>query len=126
MTEQSIIIGGVSTGLILLIALFIRLRSVIATVVTDTLKREGKWSATKLTMATAWLVVLYSYHYDLIKNGFNETAFSILVGVALGAKVTDAFSKKLDPTVTAPDSQTTIKQDTTDTSSKTTVTEERI
>lgn len=73
----------------------------------DTLKRRDdkgilRWSATKLTMATAWFVVLWSYCYDLVKNGFNETAFMVLVGVALGAKVTDAFSKKLDPLVQPP------------------------
>jgi hypothetical protein len=55
-----------------------------------------KWSRTSLTMATAWLAVLWSYHYCLIKYGFNEYAFGSLVAVALGVKVTDAWSKKLN------------------------------
>lgn len=72
-------------------------------VINDTLKRPGadgklKWSRTSLTMASAWLVVLWSYIHFTIKDGFNETSFSIMVGVALGVKVTDAWSKKINPT----------------------------
>lgn len=83
--------------------IFLRLRGVLNSIVDDTLKREinGKryWSPTKLTMASAWFIVVWSYIYDLIKNGFNETAFMVLTGVALGAKVTDAWSKKMNPLV---------------------------
>lgn len=65
------------------------------------MKREigGKlvWSATRLTMASAWFISIWSYHYDLIHNGFNQTAFDVLVLVALGTKITDAYSKKLNP-----------------------------
>ena len=73
-------------------------------IVEDTLKRKDqtgtlRWSATKLTMATAWFIALLSYVYDFIKNGFNFEAFLVLVGVALGSKVTDAWSKKIDPLV---------------------------
>lgn len=80
---------------------------VLGTVADDTLKRHGKdgkliWSATRLTMFIAFLVVIWSYIYDMINHGFNETAFMVMVGIALGAKVTDAWSKKIDPTITPP------------------------
>ena len=62
-------------------------------------------------MFTAWLVVLWSYHYDIIKNGFDSNAFSVMVCVALGSKITDAISKKINP-----DGTTTVTQ--TDTNNK--------
>ncbi len=73
----------------------------------DTLKRADskgvlRWSRTSLTMLTAWIVSLYMAGYDMYKNGFHTEVFLTLVGVALGSKVADGFSKKLDPTVVAP------------------------
>ncbi len=56
-----------------------------------------KWSRTSLTMLSAWLVVLWSYIHYTLKDGFNEPAFYALIGVALGAKVTDAWAKKMNP-----------------------------
>lgn len=75
---------------------------IINDIINDTLKRADdngvlRWSRTSLTMFTAWIAVLWSYHYALIKYGFNETAFGLVIGVALGAKVTDAWSKKMTP-----------------------------
>lgn len=76
--------------------------SFIKNIINDTLKRKDEtgllvWSRTSLTMASAWATVLWSYIHYTIKDGFNEAAFYALVGVALGAKVTDAVSKKLNP-----------------------------
>ena len=76
----------------------------VSAIIDDTLKRkdaEGilRFSRTSLTMFSAWVVVLWSYIHYTIKDGFNEAAFYALIGVALGSKVTDAWSKKLDPTV---------------------------
>ena len=82
------------------ISLLLKLKSVssvVNSIINDTLKINGKWSRTSLTMLTAWVSVLWSYHYDVIKNGFNETAFGLMLGVAVGVKVTDAWSKKLNP-----------------------------
>ena len=79
--------------------------SFITAIIDDTLKRKDPvtgelvWSRTSLTMLSAWATVLWSYIHYTIKDGFNESAFYGLLGVALGAKVTDAWSKKLDPTV---------------------------
>ena len=100
MTINLVIIASLGIVIGILINIFMRIKAVSAwvnTLVNDTFKREGKWSVTRLTMGTAWFACLYSYFYDLTKNGFNLEAFLILVGVALGAKVTDAYSKKLNP-----------------------------
>jgi hypothetical protein len=109
---------------ILLIAAFIcyYFKSTVKSIIDDTLKREvnGKlhWSPTKLTMASAWWVVLWSYHYDLIKSGFNEFAFGTLTAVALGSKITDAVSKKLNPLVQPPPTMDTKTTETTITNNK--------
>lgn len=103
MSDTALIILGTVLGGLLLLFLLSKVRAFASKIANDTLKNaDGKWSPTKLTMATAWFVVLWSYHYDLIKNGFNETAFMVLTGVALGAKVTDAWSKKMNPLVQPP------------------------
>ena len=69
----------------------------------DTLKdKNGKFSRTSLTMATAWWASISVFLIDFYQNGFNEFAFCTIVGVALGSKVTDAWSKKIDPTIVAP------------------------
>lgn len=67
--------------------------------VDDTLKKRGKWSTTLLTMASAWLIVIITYLIDFVKNGLNETTFGIMIGVALGSKITNAVSNKIDPNI---------------------------
>ena len=84
--------------------------SILTGIIDDTLKRKdetGKlvWSRTSLTMFSAWVTALWAFIHYTIKDGFNEISFSIMVGVALGAKVTDAYSKKLDPTVQSASTQ---------------------
>lgn len=99
-----ILIVGVLLGSA--ISLLFKIKSIYSTlnsIINDTLKIDGKWSRTSLTMLTAWLTVLWSYHYDVIKNGFNETAFGLMLGVAVGVKVTDAWSKKLNPQIKQDD-----------------------
>lgn len=66
-------------------------------VITDTLKRDGRWSMTKIMMAVSYDSALYAFFYDMYKNGFNFQTFCVMLGVGLGAKVTDAYSKKLTP-----------------------------
>jgi hypothetical protein len=73
----------------------------------DTLKEKQadgywKWSRTSLTMASAWYAVLYSYFFDLVKNGFHMEAFIVLVGVATGVQYISALSKKVNPLVQPP------------------------
>lgn len=93
-----ILIAGGLIGLSILFLFRIKYISNTAnSIINDTLKRDGKWSPTRLTMFTAWVTAIWSYHYDVIKNGFDYQAFLVMVGVALGAKVTDAWSKKINP-----------------------------
>jgi hypothetical protein len=68
---------------------------VFKSILNDTLKVDGKWSRTSLTMFTAWIASLHMAYYDLYKNGFHMEVFLTLVGVALGSKVTDSISKKI-------------------------------
>lgn len=70
----------------------------ISKLLSDTLKKEGKWSTTLLTMFTAWIAVLITYLVDFTKNGFklNETAFGIMVVIALGSKITNSFSNRIE------------------------------
>jgi len=62
----------------------------------DTLKRNGKYSRTSLTMATAWVAILAVFISDYIINGFNEMAFTEILAVAIGIKWVDAKSKQLE------------------------------
>jgi len=72
----------------------------IKTIVDDTLKRKKgdkrRFSATRLTMFSAWACVLYTYLNDVIENGFRWESFVLMAGVATGMKVTDAIGKKLN------------------------------
>ena len=66
----------------------------------DTLKKPDKdgklrWSRTSLTMFTAWGLSIYMALYNLWYHDFNYEVFIAFMAVALGAKVTDAWSKKL-------------------------------
>lgn len=72
---------------------------VIKAIINDTLKNDGKWSATKLTMFVSFLTVLWSYHYEIVKHGFNFDAFCVMALIATGVKITDAIGKKLNPTI---------------------------
>ena len=71
--------------------------------INDTLKRKDasdgslKWSRTSLTMLTAWISVLWAFHYTFVKYGFNEVAFVTMSSIALGAKIADAYTKKITP-----------------------------
>lgn len=72
---------------------------VLKAILVDTLKVDGRWSRTSLTMFTAWIASLHMAYYDMYKNGFHMEVFLTLVGVALGSKVTDSISKKINPPV---------------------------
>lgn len=82
---------------------FIRtIYALLADLVNDTLKKYDpkkkrlRFSRTSLTMVTAWFTVLYSYLYDLHTKGFRVEAFTLLVAVSLGVKVTDGIANKLN------------------------------
>ena len=69
---------------------------VIDKVVEDTLKREGKYSRTSLTMFTSWLISIVMACYDFLTKGFDYQVFLVFIAVALGTKLTDSFGKKIE------------------------------
>lgn len=106
--EYFFIVAAIFVGLLLitwLIRKFLKTSMVlqyIQKIIDDTLKVDGRWSKTAIITASAWAVVLWSFHYDLIKNGFNITAWGFLLTVATGNKLVNAYSKKVDPTIVPP------------------------
>lgn len=69
---------------------------ILKSIFNDTLKREGKYSATLLTMFTFSLSVFFYGWFDLFMHGFNSEVFFAWVGMASGIKITDAYSKKIN------------------------------
>ena len=71
-------------------------------VANDTLKKRDihdgirRWDRMKLTMLTAWVSALIYAFYSLAVAGFRFDVFATLVGAALGNKVLDGFTKKLE------------------------------
>jgi hypothetical protein len=47
-------------------------------------------------MLSAWLFVLGFAWFDFMDKGLRFDVWVALVGVALGSKITDSFSKKLE------------------------------
>ena len=70
-------------------------RHIIA-LINDTLKKDGKWSRTSLTMFSAWNLVSFMVIFDLYKEGFRYDVFVTMVGVALGTKLTDSVGKRIE------------------------------
>ena len=85
--------------LLLSVILFFYLnRKTFETLVNDTLKIDGKWSKTCLTMFTAWIAALFAFMVNTIKHDgdVDTTMFGIMVGVALGAKIANSWGKKIE------------------------------
>lgn len=121
------------TGLIINLALrFKWTRKFITDIIDDTLKvDDGKgtrrFSGTKMTMFAAFGSTLWAFHFDTISNSkANETLFLIMAGIATGVGISNAFSKKLDPEIVAPGTETTIKQEKVGNTSETSIKEETI
>ncbi len=117
MREQAELIVGLIIlglfGVIIIFALF-KLRDTVkifSQIADDTLKRkdmEGilRWSRTSLTMFIGITLAGGLTIADFIHKGFNFEVFLAWLGVGLGSKVTDAWSRKLDPSVQPPPTPT--------------------
>ena len=68
----------------------------IISLINDTLKKDGKWSRTSLTMFSAWKLVIFMVIFDMYKEGFRYDVFATMVGVALGTKLTDSIGKRVE------------------------------
>lgn len=62
----------------------------------DTLKRDGKWSRTSLTMFTSWFVALLMSVLDFFFNGLRFDVWLGLISVSIGSKISDSLSKKIN------------------------------
>lgn len=118
------------------INILFRIRHVVKlvdTIIDDTLKvydpisKTRKFSGTRLTMVTAFMSIVWAFHYDTISNSkVNEALFGMMGAIATGVGITKAFSKKLDPEVTGPDTKNTIQTSDTGNTSEVIVKEEKI
>jgi hypothetical protein len=64
-------------------------------IVNDTLKRNGKWSRTSLTMLSSWLIALVMAILDFCFNGLRFDVWLGLISVSIGSKISDSLSKKI-------------------------------
>ena len=69
--------------------------NIIKEIVNDTLKKNGKWSRTSLTMFVTLFVALVTSCIDFAFNGLRFDVWVTLMGVAMGSKITDSYSKKV-------------------------------
>lgn len=65
-------------------------------VINDTLKIEGKYSRTSLTMFSAWVLVYLISIIDYIRTGYRSEVWLTLVAVAVGVKLSDAIGKRIN------------------------------
>lgn len=61
----------------------------------DTLKKDGKWSRTSLTMFTSFSICVLVGLIDFCMRGYNTEVFFGFLSVAVGSKISDAFSRKI-------------------------------
>jgi hypothetical protein len=64
-------------------------------IIQDTLKKNGKWSTTSLTMFTAWIMTNFIATYDLYTHGYRWEVFITYVGMSAGIKTMDSVAKKI-------------------------------
>ena len=69
--------------------------NIIKDIVRDTLKRNGKWSRTSLTMLTSYIIALVMAILDFCFNGLRFDVWLGLISVSIGSKISDSLSKKL-------------------------------
>lgn len=72
------------------------MKNIITQIINDTLKKEGKFSRTSLTMFVTLFVALVMCSVDFVFNGLRFDVWATLMGVAMGSKITDSFSKKIE------------------------------
>jgi hypothetical protein len=65
-------------------------------VINDTLKIEGKYSRTSLTMFSAWVLVYLISIIDYVRTGYRSEVWLTLVAVAVGVKLSDAIGKRIN------------------------------
>ena len=62
----------------------------------DTLKKDGRFSRTSLTMLSAWVTVLGMALVDFCDKGLRYDVWFALASIATGIKIVDSYSKKIE------------------------------
>lgn len=70
-------------------------KRIIKEIVNDTLKKNGKWSRTSLTMFTSYIIALVMAILDFCFNGLRFDVWLGLISVSIGSKISDSLSKKI-------------------------------
>lgn len=70
-------------------------KTVLKELFVDTLKKEGKWSRTSLTMFISFAICVLIGLIDFSIHGYNSEVFFGFLSVAVGSKISDALSKKI-------------------------------
>lgn len=70
-------------------------KTVLKELFVDTLKKEGKWSRTSLTMFISFAICVLIGLIDFSIHGYNSEIFFGFLSVAVGSKISDALSKKI-------------------------------
>ena len=65
-------------------------------IINDTLKIEGKYSRTSLTMFSAWVLVYLISIIDYVRTGYRSEVWLTLVAVSVGVKLSDAIGKRIN------------------------------
>jgi hypothetical protein len=70
-------------------------KTVLKELFVDTLKKDGKWSRTSLTMFISFAICVLVGLIDFFMHGYNTEVFFGFLSVAVGSKISDALSKKI-------------------------------
>jgi hypothetical protein len=73
------------------------MKLVLKEILEHTLKRDGKYSSTLITMFVFSASTLLYGWIDFLLRGFNSEVFFAFVGLASGIKIADSISKKVKP-----------------------------
>ena len=65
-------------------------------IINDTLKIEGKYSRTSLTMFSAWVLVYLISIIDYVRTGYRSEVWLTLLAVSVGVKLSDAIGKRIN------------------------------
>lgn len=70
-------------------------KTVLKELFVDTLKKDGKWSRTSLTMFISFAICVLIGLINFFMHGYNSEVFFGFLSVAVGSKISDALSKKI-------------------------------
>jgi len=81
--------------------MFLNMKNPFINIINDTLKKKledgsSRWSRTSLTMFSAWVIATVMAITDYCKHGLRYDVWLALVAVALGSKISNSLSERLN------------------------------